>query len=578
MDPISAGLGIVTGVISLYGLVTTSYDLCLDVKEIPSTYHELRMGLIIERKKLELWAASVLSDHEQERVKLSPKDWGLWKIFELIFAKMLEAFEESHQTMESLGHHAGLPKQQDSSSDWELLESMSYAVKGPPRRTLKGLFRTSKFVLRDKRRIEYLIKKLGGYNDSLNQMSSRLEQEKHRRRLRALLSTGDIAELEYLETAARMFHHPDIQRMASARSVIEQANRPEPAKKLHDSSERPMSPISEFRLEMNQLKWQDTPYGTDRPRAMATYLGSSVIVDWQSCSDDTWRRQYPLEFHARTDKLAQILNSNLRPLSLSVLHCVGYLDKNSNVTGYAFRLPENAAPGSSPVTLEHLLKNVRKPEDIPDLGERFDLAKALVNTIFEIHNLGWMHKNISPKNILFWPKSGTKDEWNVSEPYLMGFDIARPNQPGEVTEKPTPQPEDDIYRHPFYKGEKPRTFQPSYDMYSLGILLYEIGRWRRVIVPQTTQHRNANSDRPPLVSIYSDPDFVEKLLEDGSVKDLKRTAGTRYRDAVVTCLRKDFDGVWEQPCHTQEERQKQLQNFLDQVQRRVVDTIAVCNA
>ena len=116
MDGVSAGLGIVGAVIQIYGAVTTAYDLCLDVRDFPSTYHELRMGLVIERKKLELWAETVLSDGEQQRVKMSPKDWGLWKLFESIFLKMLEAFEESNQTMESSGQYTGLPLQQDNTS------------------------------------------------------------------------------------------------------------------------------------------------------------------------------------------------------------------------------------------------------------------------------------------------------------------------------------------------------------------------------------------------------------------------------------------------------------------------------
>lgn len=113
MDGISTGLGLAAAVIQIYGAVTTAYDVCLDVKHFPKSYHELRMGLVIEKKKLELWATSALSESEQQRIKQSPKDWALWKIFEAIFIKMLEAFEKSHQTMENVGHYTGLPTQQD---------------------------------------------------------------------------------------------------------------------------------------------------------------------------------------------------------------------------------------------------------------------------------------------------------------------------------------------------------------------------------------------------------------------------------------------------------------------------------
>ena len=114
-----------------------------------------------------------------------------------------------------------------------------------------------------------------------------------------------------------------------------------------------------------------------------------------------------------------------------------------------------------------------------DLGERFELVKTLVTTVFNIHNIGWVHKNIQSKNILFWPKQG-RDELDLSRPYLMGFDISRPNQPGEVSEKPMSYFEDDLYRHPQYKGMFARSFQPSFDLYSLGIILYEVGMWRNI--------------------------------------------------------------------------------------------------
>lgn len=113
----------------------------------------------------------------------------------------------------------------------------------------------------------------------------------------------------------------------------------------------------------------------------------------------------------------------------------------------------------------------------------------------------------------------------------------------------------------------------------MGVILYEIGRWRRVTVPELPRHTDRR-ERPTLVKILSDTQYIERLLEDGSVRDLKRHTGVRYRDAVIACLRKDFDAVWETqpPPQEAEERQKQLQVYLDEVQGRVVDTITVCNA
>ena len=430
-----------------------------------------------------------------------------------------------------------------------------------------------------------LVVQLSNWNNGLDQLTSRLDQDSSRRRLRTFFSTSDTTQLRQLEAAADFLEHRDIQLMASARIVIEQGYLSEQPNCPPELTVSPphleeqhlgMSSSSDYRLEMDQLHWQQKPYATDQVRAMARYGEESVIVDWRCCQDDSWRRKHPRDFRRRTENLTRILNSDLKPLSLSILHCVGYLNQSHNVTGYAFRLPTGAQPGQEPFTLYDLLKRVERPnqpKDCPDLGERFELAKALVTTVFNIHNIGWVHKNIQPKNILFWPKSDSKDEPDLSKPYLMGFDISRPNQPGEVSEKPLSHYEDDLYRHPHYKGMFARSFQPSFDIYSLGVILYEIGMWRNIAYHRSS--RSNNPRRPSLPTHDSDPQLVERMVEKGTIMAMKQYTGARYRDAVRSCLSRDFDNLWEMEAGNP---QRQLQAYLEQFQNMVVDKLAVCYA
>ena len=430
-----------------------------------------------------------------------------------------------------------------------------------------------------------LIIQLSRWNTGLDQLTSRLDQDSTRRRLRALLSTSDTTELRELEAAANLLQHRDIQLMASARLVIEQgylseqpdhpltSTKPPPYSKIDPTGTR-QSP--EYSLKIDQLKFRGKLYATDQVRTMAQYGEESVIVDWRCCQDDSWRKENPEAFRRRTENLTRILNSDLKPLDLSILHCVGYLNQSHNVTGYAFRLPAGAQPGQAPMTLHDLLKRIERPEkarDLPDLGERFALAKALANTIFNIHNLGWVHKNIQPKNILFWPKADNRDEPDLSKPYLMGFDISRPNAPGEASEKPLSHFEDDLYRHPHYKGMYARSFQPSFDIYSLGVVLYEIGMWRNVAYQRSS--KSSDVRRPSLPTHNSDPQLVERMVEQGTIMAMKQYTGAKYRDAVKSCLSRDFDNLWEQKTG---ERQSQLQAYLGRLQTQVVDKLALCNA
>jgi len=61
----------------------------------------------------------------------------------------------------------------------------------------------------------------------------------------------------------------------------------------------------------------------------------------------------------------------------------------------------------------------------------------------------------------------------------------------------------------------------------------------------------------------------------GPVLELKRNTGIRYRDAVVACLSRELDAVWEKQGV---DRQNQLNTYLEQVQNKIVDAIAHCSA
>jgi len=57
-----------------------------------------------------------------------------------------------------------------------------------------------------------------------------------------------------------------------------------------------------------------------------------------------------------------------------------------------------------PVSLKELLDK-RHPSCIHmlDLGDRFRLAKKLVDAVHMMHCVGWIHKNIRANSILFFP-------------------------------------------------------------------------------------------------------------------------------------------------------------------------------
>ena len=99
--------------------VTAAYDVCVDVKEFPSRYQELRLGLLIEWYRLRLWARHVLSKEEQARVEVIHA--SLWGLFEYIFTQIPEAFQQGHQSMDDCGQRTGLPKVDERSGKVHIL-------------------------------------------------------------------------------------------------------------------------------------------------------------------------------------------------------------------------------------------------------------------------------------------------------------------------------------------------------------------------------------------------------------------------------------------------------------------------
>ena len=223
----------------------------------------------------------------------------------------------------------------------------------------------------------------------------------------------------------------------------------------------------------------------------------------------------------RIRALAELLNQKPKPKVFRVLDCLGFIDPSrSEGFDFLYQFP-CAVVGESrliPKSLDHLLK-AGVPE--PALEERIGFAKALVSSIHQLHAADWLHRNISPTNILFFVPDSEKPQIRWDEPYLVNFSHSRPDGNMWVTDGPAPEQD---YQHPEYlrNGDLHPRFKKQYDYYSIGIVLLEIGLWQ------------------PLVDKFKDkggsPAEFRNMLVQKYVPDLRRTIGKRYRNAVRECL------------------------------------------
>jgi serine/threonine protein kinase len=179
--------------------------------------------------------------------------------------------------------------------------------------------------------------------------------------------------------------------------------------------------------------------------------------------------------------VAQLLNSIPHPPGFRLLRCSNFFhDPETSRFGLVFELPfpvlisEELLKCGGITTLSKLLAHSKDNHDlkVPSLGQRFRLAQTLASAIGEFHKVGWLHRRISPHNIVFPQIDGCPDYDN---PYLTGFSHSRRDSSNEFTEGPGQQHQN--YQHSGYI-KKPQRYRAEFDFYSLGIVLLEIARWQ----------------------------------------------------------------------------------------------------
>jgi hypothetical protein len=207
------------------------------------------------------------------------------------------------------------------------------------------------------------------------------------------------------------------------------------------------------------------------------------------------------------------------------LHCLGYFQEpKENRYGLAFALPQNYEP--TPISLYTAITSLRR-ESRPTLGQRFTIAHKIGYTLMEWFLVGWVHKGINSKNVLFFRKEGEGEEAfsDFNSPYLCGFEYARPNR--EISNEVV-KPRGlhwDLYRHPARQGLPTEAFGRIHDIYAFGVLLLEVGLWQ--VAPDLFVKGETNN---------LNPSAIKARLVKNAWERLGHFMGQKYCDAVLLCL------------------------------------------
>jgi len=149
---------------------------------------------------------------------------------------------------------------------------------------------------------------------------------------------------------------------------------------------------------------------------------------------------------------------------------------------------------------------------------------------------------------------GGTDTPTLSQPYISSFEYARPDVKNETYKGAPETPEWAVYCHPDYIGRS-GNFRKTYDIYSLGIILIEIGHWKPAaeifrVSDEVNSASNAtmvkgDSHKEPLSAdqlpqSYQIHKWLTADVEQGGRPDILDTVrtnmGERYFSAVKACI------------------------------------------
>ncbi|KAM7217618.1 hypothetical protein V8F06_007002 [Rhypophila decipiens] len=393
----------------------------------------------------------------------------------------------------------------------------------------------SKFLLQasgDMKKLTSLVEALTQFNDSLNGVLPLIQQEHRQRAIRRVV-----------------VQQPALTQVSPQYSSLGWLAQSEPSQGDDDTSTdttpRPQPPPpapfhSNVRLSLSESDLTFTNNLVDPHREVALLATETVLVEWKYYSKraDNMTRSF---LDSRVHMLAQQLHAlTLSNKDTGLLPFVGYFhDRSNRRYGIVFKCPgnvqlENPAAQSLQARLrkDHLSK-----ARIHDLDQRFRIARTVVKAVYSLLEVSWLHKNLNGQSILLFDGECTA---------VSGFSFSRRDAPGEMSEElasyytsnlnqEDQEIEQRLYMHPDYFVSRPlqnsknnyslvsQRYKREHDVYSLGILLLEIGLWcsaRRIF--KRCQGNMATYHR--------------EVRERFVGQELRGLMGRRYTAVVGVCL------------------------------------------
>ncbi|EMC94187.1 hypothetical protein BAUCODRAFT_26369 [Baudoinia panamericana UAMH 10762] len=207
---------------------------------------------------------------------------------------------------------------------------------------------------------------------------------------------------------------------------------------------------------------------------------------------------------------------------LGLVYDVPYLLQNK-LQGNSHRAPQNLISCSLLNLIQKASKSQASPTelDAPPLEDRFTMALRLTEQLHSMHASQLAHGNISSNSVVLTMTAAERPQQHIRAPLWASFDLFSKCTVEGVSRAVVPN----LYRHPADFPQNPNRILADdikYDLYSLAIVLLEVGFWKPV------------SDF--FKSKYTPADF-QLRLERVYIPKLAHRCGSAYMQAVQACFR-----------------------------------------
>lgn len=259
----------------------------------------------------------------------------------------------------------------------------------------------------------------------------------------------------------------------------------------------------------------------------------SVLVEFMPMMAESQIDSRNVRLEKLQNSLNQLLQNN-QMAHLGLLRFLGYcVDEPNARYAFLYQMPVHYFPflqnpsdllkELKPVPLVALLPPADDSRErrMPNLETRFRLAYDLLMSALHLRSQNVVHGNINSSNVIFFPgRTDANDDESGLSP-----DLRRPYLTTPVRfscDGPTPEPlSTAMYRHPEDKRNVDDDASWAYDLYSLGLVLLEIGLWAPI---------------GRLWKMKYDRSWFKQRVEELYVKKLGPKCGSAYLQAVQLCL------------------------------------------